>query len=118
MALQRVVHRCEEVPGIECSISQELKGTTMDFIGSGFSHDIDNAARSIPVFSREITGLEIEFLDRIGIRKWQIHIEVGIVMTGPIQLVIDLTRPAAINPGRLLSWIDASMAILPAVSLG
>ena len=28
-----------------------------------------------------------------------------------------LTRPTAINPGRLLSWIDASMAILPAVSL-
>ena len=79
----------------------------MYLICSGAGDDIDNAAAGVTVFRRKVVGLQVEFLNRIGIRERYIHVEISIVVADAVKLIVHLSHAGAVHARGLLIGVDA-----------
>ncbi len=114
IALQRILRRCEEVSRIETAVSQKLERTAMQRIRSRARDNIDDPAAGIPVLGAEITGLQIEFLNRIGIGERDVDVQIGIVVADTVQLIVHLSHAGPVHAGRLLVRIHTAVPADPA----
>jgi hypothetical protein len=110
VALQRILHGSEELPGIHCAVAQEIEHRSVDLVGTGTGDDVDHAAAGIAELRREIARLQIEFLHRIRVRERQARVQVGVVMAGAVELEIHLRHSRAVDTGGFLPRIDAAVA--------
>src|SRR5437763_398588 len=65
----KAAFRGEKVTGVQIRIAQELKGASMQLIGSGARHHVDYAAAIVAEFGVKIVGEDPEFGDGIEIRN-------------------------------------------------
>ena len=86
----------------------------MEVIGARAGNNVDDPARGIAIFRGEVAFLEIKLLHGIGVRERHVHVQIGVVMAGAIQLVIYLSHARAIDARGLLSRIDSAMTADPA----
>jgi hypothetical protein len=106
----------EEIASIHGPVAHELERCTVEVVSARTRHDVHNATGRIPVFRREVAGLKIKFLQCVGIRKRQVHIDIGIVVIRSVKLVIDLGGSGAIDARNLRSGVNATVAILSTVA--
>src|SRR6266511_6322466 len=45
------------------------------------------------------------------------HVDVGVIVAGPVELVVHLPWPGPVNPRRLLAGINTAVTILPAIAI-
>jgi hypothetical protein len=100
----------EEVSGVQGTVSKKLKHATVNLVGPRLGGDVDNATGGVSVLRAQIFGLEIEFLDGIGVRERQVQIQVSVIVPSSIELVVHLTESSSVDVGQLLSRIDPAVA--------
>jgi hypothetical protein len=118
VALERVLGGREEVAGVQIAVAQKLEQISVNLVGSGFAHHVDHAAHGIPVLRAHIGALHAEFLDRVGVGKGQISINVGVVVGDAIHLIIDAFGKRSARLGVLLARIGSALAVGAAVVRG
>ena len=69
IAFQPVLFGSKCVARVEDPVAYELEETAMKFIGAALRDDVDDAGSVISVLCRHGTGLDFEFLQRIGKRQ-------------------------------------------------
>src|SRR5262249_45899656 len=111
IALQGILHRGEEVARVQITVSKELKEVAVYRVRTGFSDDVDHRARANAILRREIVGRDVELLNRIRIRKWQVGVEIGIVVTGAIHLEVDRTGATTADVAIGLARVHTTLAI-------
>src|SRR5437868_112964 len=110
--------RSEKIARIQCAIAQELERGAMNLIRPRFRNDVDYASCRIPILGSEIRGLEVEFLKRVGIWERKVHVDVGVIVVGTVELIVDVGSVRAVDAGYLLTRINSSVAADSAILAG
>src|SRR5436853_1792825 len=87
----------------------------MNLVSAGLTDYVDHAARSISVFRAQIAVLDAKLLNRVGVGKRQIGVDISIVVSYAIHLVIHTFGRRAIGFGVLFPGICAAFAVGAAI---
>src|SRR5579885_2837989 len=89
--------RGEKVTRVEDVISNKLKEVPMQFVGSRFGHDIDNASGIAAVLRAVVTRFHAKFLQGIGKGERLIGVSVDVVIVGAVKPEADFVLTYAIG---------------------
>ena len=89
----------------------------MQLVGARFGDDVHDAADRVAVLRREIVRLQAELLHGIRIRERQVGIDIGVVVTGAVELVVHRAWPGAVDSSLLLTRVNATVAAETAIAV-
>ena len=108
----------EKVSGVQSAIAQKFKNTAVNLVCSRFTDHVDYAAHGISILGAQVAVLHAELLDRVRVGKWQVRIDVSVVVSHAVQLVIHALGKRAVGFRILLARIRAAFAVCAAIVFG